>query len=353
MPSWSELLSELTPVSPNQGPDFDGLRRRHLARLVQLTGRPAVLYTSGWMGGLVQGPETSIGLQDMQGLMEVFQGVPGPELDLILHSPGGDASAVASLVHYMRSKYSHVRAFVPLAAMSAATMWALAADEIVMGKHSQLGPIDPQLVTPSGAVPTRAILQDFERAAAECGNDPGKLSAWLPTLQQYHPGMLEFCRNAEELARELVRDWLRDYMFARETDAEEKAEKAAAFFADASLHKSHSRGIFRDEARNYGLKIIDLEAQQELQDAVLTVHHAAMHTVGALPVSKLIENHLGRAFIRQAPLVVQAPFNPVLMPIPTQPPVPAPTSSETPSPTPAPPRDAAGVSKLAHRLPSR
>jgi hypothetical protein len=71
-------------------------------------------------------------------------------------------------------------------------------------KHSQLGPIDPQLVTPTGAVPTKAILQDFERAAQECGGDPGKLSAWLPTLQQYYPGMLEFCRSAEDLARELV-----------------------------------------------------------------------------------------------------------------------------------------------------
>ncbi|MGH3672307.1 MAG: SDH family Clp fold serine proteinase [Pseudonocardiaceae bacterium] len=333
MPSWGELLPELTPVGPNQGPDFDGVRRRYLARLVQLTGRPAVHYTSAWMNGLIQGPDTSIGLQDMQGLMEVFQGVAGPELDLILHSPGGDASAVASLVHYMRSKYSHVRVFVPLAAMSAATMWALAADEIVMGKHSQLGPIDPQLVTPRGAVPTRAVLQDFERAAAECGDDPGKLSAWLPTLQQYYPGMLELCRNAEELARELVRDWLRDHMFAGETDAGEKAEKAAAFFADASRHKSHSRGIFRDEARDYGLKIIDLEVQQELQDAVLTVHHAAMHTVGALPVSKLIENHLGKAFIRQASVIMQAQINPVLPLVPTQPPAPTPTSSEAPPDT--------------------
>jgi hypothetical protein len=314
MPSWGELLPELAKG------DFDGVRRRYLTQLVARTGRPAVLYASGWMSGLVQGPDTSIGLPDMQGLMEVFQGVPGPDLDLILHSPGGDASATASLVHYMRSKYSNVRVFIPLAAMSAATMWALAADEIVMGKHSQMGPIDPQLVTPTGAVPTKAILQDFERASQECGNDPGKLSAWLPTLQQYYPGMLEYCRNAEDLARELVQTWLRDYMFAGQEDAGDKAKAAAGFFADASRHKSHSRGIFRDEAREHALNITDLEEDQDLQDAVLSVHHAAMHTVGSLPVSKLIENHLGRAFIRQAPVVLQGP----LQQVPQQPAAPQP-----------------------------
>lgn len=256
------------------------------------------------MGGIVQGADTSIGMVDMQGLMEVFQGIPGPDLDLILHSPGGDASAVASLVHYMRSKFTHVRVFVPLAAMSAATMWALAGNEIVMGKHSQLGPIDPQLVGPTGAVPARAILQDFERAAQECGGDPGKLSAWMPTLQQYHPELLDTCRRAEDLARELVQNWLQDYMFVDYSDTKDKAKAAADFFADATLHKSHSRGIFRDEARKLDLNIIDLEADQSLQEAVLSVHHAAMHTVGSLPVAKLIENHLGRAFIRQAQVLL-------------------------------------------------
>jgi hypothetical protein len=94
-------------------------------------------------------------------------------------------------------------------------------------------------------------------------------------------------------------------MFAGQDDAADKAKAAADFFADATRHKSHSRGIFRDEARVYGLDITDLEEDQALQEAVLSVHHAAMHTVGSLPVAKLIENHMGRAFIRQAPIVIQ------------------------------------------------
>ena len=81
--------------------------------------------------------------------------------------------------------------------MAAATMWSLAADRIVMGKNSQLGPIDPQLQMPQGMVPAGAIRRQFEKAKLECGKDPASLSAWLPTLQQYIPGLLEISSDAE------------------------------------------------------------------------------------------------------------------------------------------------------------
>jgi hypothetical protein len=67
--------------------------------------------------------------------------------------------------------------------MSAATMMACVADEIVMGKHSFLGPIDPQLImmTTLGprSIPAQAILDQFVKAKAECA-DTAKLPAWLP-----------------------------------------------------------------------------------------------------------------------------------------------------------------------------
>ena len=70
-------------------------------------------------------------------MMEVCRDLNGPGLDLILHSPGGSAEATASIVRYLRRNFDHIRVFVPVAAMSPATMWALAGDVIVMGKHSQ------------------------------------------------------------------------------------------------------------------------------------------------------------------------------------------------------------------------
>lgn len=81
----------------------------------------------------------------MQGMMEVCRGLTGPGLDLIVHSPGGSAEATASMVRYLRQKFTHIRVFVPLAAMSAATMWALSGDEIWMGTMPRSIPWPAQL----------------------------------------------------------------------------------------------------------------------------------------------------------------------------------------------------------------
>jgi ClpP class serine protease len=65
--------------------------------------------------------------------MEAVSNVEEREVDLILHSPGGSAEAAESIVEYLRTRFDRVRVIVPVAAMSAATMMALSADEIVMG----------------------------------------------------------------------------------------------------------------------------------------------------------------------------------------------------------------------------
>jgi len=84
--------------------------------------------------------------EDTYGFMEVFHGLKGEGLDLILHMPGGATEATEGLVSYMRSKFKDVRVIVPHAAMSAATMLACSSDKIIMAKHSFIGPIDPQLI---------------------------------------------------------------------------------------------------------------------------------------------------------------------------------------------------------------
>jgi hypothetical protein len=237
--------------------------------------------------------------------MEVFRGLRGDALDLIIHSPGGSVEAVDRLVRYMRSKFKEVRVFVPLAAMSAATMWALACDQIVMGKHSQLGPTDPQVQLASGPRAAGELREEFEQAVEQCRNDPARLSAWLPILQQYPPGLLQACQDFERLGTELVQEWLKTYMFAGRDDREAKSREVAEYFANQKLHKSHGRGIDREQARALGVDIVNLEDDQDLQDAVLSIHHAVLHTFTNTQATRLVENHLGRAWIEQS---VALPF---------------------------------------------
>ncbi|MDP8991574.1 MAG: serine protease [Actinomycetota bacterium] len=300
MPTWGEILLELNQSATARGglPDFDAIRRKYLAQLAALTGRDTIIYYSDWLAGGV--PQTAITLEDVQGMMEVCTGMHGAGLDLLIHSPGGSAEDTASIVRYLRGRYGHIRAFVPLAAMSAATMWALAGDTIVMGAHSQLGPIDPQVLPVTGGryVPARAIVEQFERAKEECKDDPAALGAWLPILQQYGPSLIAECEDAEQMSKRLVKDWLASYMFKGAEDAHERAQAVADYFGDYTQHRSHSLGIDRDTARKAGVeKIEDLESDPALQDAVLSVHHATLHTLSG-PAVKIVENHLGRAFVK-------------------------------------------------------
>jgi hypothetical protein len=62
---------------------------------------------------------------------------------------------------------------------------------------------------------------------------------------------------------------------------------------------SHARHISLKADQNLGLKVIALEDDQALQDAALSVHHAAILTMNMTPAVKLIENDRGVAFIQQ------------------------------------------------------
>lgn len=306
MPTWGELIPELNSAAAQHGAAaFDIVRRKYLDALAAHTGRNTILYATKWtQPGAVDPGLISITLEDVQGLMEVVHGLgSNTGLDLIMHSPGGSPDAAEAVVHYLRSKFSDIRIIVPQAAMSAATMLACAADSIVMGNHSSLGPIDPQflLATPGGTMahPAQAILDQFALAKDEC-KDPKLLGAWMPILPQYGPSLLLQCMNALDLAENLVAEWLRTWMFAQEgkRKAARKARAIARKLADHTSFKSHGRPIHRKAARDMGLVIADLESDQSLQDLVLTVFHATMHTFSVTPAVKIIENQNGRAFVR-------------------------------------------------------
>lgn len=319
MPTWGQIIAELQAEQLRTGQlPFDSVRRKYLTALHQHTGRQTILYATKWTQSGMGSPDpslVSINDEDIQGLMEVVYELKGQALDLILHSPGGSAEAAEAIVTYLRSKFNDIRVIIPQGAMSAATMLACASNRIVMGKHSFIGPIDPQFIiqTPLGvqAVPAHAILDQFQRAQEECKN-PALLSSWLPILSQYGPGLLVQCKNAIDLAEELVKGWLGGYMFNGKTP-----NPSASIAGKLSSHKefkSHGRHIPLQLARDMGLVVDALEDNHTFQEAVLSVYHATMHTLTATPVVKIIENHLGRAFIKIQQQVIMP--QPVFVPPP-------------------------------------
>ncbi len=173
--------------------------------LFSLTGRNIILYATAWTktGKQIVTPEIlSITDEDIQGLMEVIHGLKGESLDLILHSPGGSIEAAEAFVTYIRTKFSNIRVIIPQAAMSAATMIACSANAIVMGKHSSIGPIDPQFVlqTQLGRqmVPAQSIIDQFDLAKRE-SQDPKKLGGMDADPEPVRPCSAGSVRQCTEI----------------------------------------------------------------------------------------------------------------------------------------------------------
>jgi len=332
MPTWGEQLLELRKLKeaastaepqPSEQSPHDLLRRRYLKLLSEHTGRATIIYGTCWLENkqVPNGEALALTLGDQQGFTEAVSNVTEKDLDLILTSPGGSPEAAEAIMGYLRSRFDHIRAVVPVAAMSAATMMALACDEILMGTHSQLGPIDPQftLMTPEGprSAPGQAILDQFQMAKEEC-QDPRNLGAWLPLLRSLLPGLIAQCIHSREQAERFVAAQLEAHMLKGDR---EKATEVAAWFADFNAFKSHGRPVTAANALQQGLNVTRLEDDQTLQDLVLSVHHAVRHTFSDTGTTKLIENHHGRAYIEMlSPVLVQQPSPPAPAPAQTAPP---------------------------------
>lgn len=80
---------------------------------------------------------------------------PDVPIDLILHTPGWLVLASYQIAHAIKKHNGKVTVFVPHYAMSGGTLIALAADEIVMGEHAVLGPVDPQI----GEYPAASLIK--------------------------------------------------------------------------------------------------------------------------------------------------------------------------------------------------
>lgn len=279
----------------------DTIRRKYLKNLSEYTERDTILYCTAYSTPQANGvpsPALSLIPDDLQGFMTAVHGLNNDKLDIIIHSPGGTVEAAEQIINYLRSKYQHIRAIIPQSAMSAATMLSCACDEIIMAKHSAIGPIDPQMTfpTPNGTpftAPAHSLISEFEKAKQEIVSDPRTAPLWIPKLTTWPAGMLDICEKTIKLAKEKVTLWLESYMFKNDLDAHQKASSIAEWLGTYDNHLTHGRPIPIGMARSKGLKVISLEDNQELQEKVLSVFHAAIVTIEITNCVKIIENNNG------------------------------------------------------------
>jgi len=300
MPNWRDVLQDII-ARQRSGAEMaqravDLVRREYLAQLNQKTGRSVIAYYSGWLSK-PDTPQAEINDEDKNGfMMAVHKLDRNAGLDLILHTPGGDIAATESIVDYLRRMFGkNIRAIVPQTAMSAGTMIACSCQEILMTRHANLGPIDPHL----GGMPAYGLISEFRRALREIKKDSATLYVWQPIIAQYRPTLLSQCENAIKWSNEFVREQLASVMFEGDPQAHKLAAAIVKKLTDYTGNRTHRRHLHYDECRKIGLKVSLVEDDQELQDLVLTVHHCYMHSLMNSFSYKMIENHLGNAFVKQ------------------------------------------------------
>lgn len=319
MPSWSEILDRLNnDISKDkelktqiyiQNSNYEAeyrvqllniYRKQDLENLYNYTNRNIIAYYSCFIDVNEMTNNMAISDRDLQGFMNAVHKLDKSRgLDLILHTPGGSITAAELIVNYLKSIFkNNIRVIVPQIAMSAGTMIACAAKEIVMGKQSSLGPIDPSV----RGLSAYNVKEEFDRIIQECTADVRKIIVWKEILANYTPSLICECEKAIALSSELVSNWLSSNMFQRYKNR----EKIAKDIVDKHLNekaksKVHERHFNIDKCKSMGLKIVELEKDQTLQDLVLTLHHCYMIFLSSTAAVKILENHLLKSWIINGP----------------------------------------------------
>lgn len=296
MPNWKEVLDEIQLIASkgNVNP-LDEVRRKYLHEIYQKTGRNVIAYYSGWLQKK-DISDVAINDKDKNALMVTIHKMDRTKgLDLLLHTPGGEIAATESIVDYIKEMFGNdVRAIIPQISMSAGTMIALSTKEIMMGKQSNLGPIDPQM----GGLACQAIIDEFKTAVSDIQTNPNSAPLWQVIISKYHPTLLGECQYAIDWSEKLVGEWLDNNMCIGNSQLKDKILKE---FSDHESNKSHARHISRQKCKQIGVTVIDMEDDNDLQDLILTTHHAFMHTFSSSMAYKIVENQLGIAYIESLP----------------------------------------------------
>jgi membrane-bound ClpP family serine protease len=299
MPNWHDVFVEIQTLQAQAQAQAvnaqNTIRRKYLLDLHKHTGRNIIAYYSGWLSkGSIYLSE--INDEDKNGFMTTIHKLDRSlGLDLILHTPGGGIAATQSIVNYLQKMFGrNIRAIIPQIAMSAGTIMACCCKEIWLGKQSNLGPVDPQL----RGIPAHGVVQEFDRAIKEVKRDASRIVIWQQIIGQYKPTFLGQCENAIKWSNAFVEQQLADGMFEGLPDRKKKAKKITKALSNYPQNKTHDRHFDTDDCESMGLVIKRLEADPEMQDLVLTVHHCYMNLLMNTAAYKIIENHNGVALVK-------------------------------------------------------
>jgi len=172
-------------------------------------------------------------------------------LDLFVHSSGGDLDSTAKIVKLLRENCKKYSVIVPFYAKSAASLLAISADELVMCKCGELGPLDPQVRDPTTGlwVPAHSIREAL--LFIESVRDP---MVKMSLADRLPPLLMGAFREYQNTSRQYIEE-----AFAKIDEGNK--QKAISTFTERYL--SHGYPIDKKICKDVGLNVVDISESLE------------------------------------------------------------------------------------------
>lgn len=244
-------------AAPSKTPMYQAMhaeryRRQDLIKHIQKRwGRQLVCYVSGITA--------LINRDDILGFVDLLHNVPRDgNLDLLLHTGGGDIDAAEKLLSMVRTVVGtgSLRVIVPDFAKSAGTLIALGADKIVMSDTSELGPIDPQITLNDGhgnLIPhsVQSYLDAYTAHSESLQRNPNDVVARI-MLAKLDPATVKLFEAVRDRAKKFAEEHLNRWMFQTKKG---NFTKIAAELIDTKRWLSHGQMISWQDAQQMGLLV--------------------------------------------------------------------------------------------------
>lgn len=239
-------------------------------------------------------------------------------IDMIILSNGGYPHPAYQMMNVVRSKCKKLKAIIPIYAKSAATLMSLAADEIIMGPQSELGPIDMQMEHPlienlhisalEGYFPFIQLFgkfaSDFFPAAIRLADQISQniavkredavdiaLSSAVnylsPIISQINPTIVNMCYRALAMGETYAFNLLSRYMY------KDKPDREKVYIAGQTAHslvwnfQNHGQVISREDAKILNL-YIGYGENYDIFDMMYVITREMINILASGQISKAI-----------------------------------------------------------------
>lgn len=270
----------------------------------------------------VYNEKAPIGRDDIFDLIDQLNKIPTPpeetRIDMIILSNGGYPHPAYQMMNVVRAKCKKLKAIIPLYAKSAATLMALAADEIIMGPQSEIGPIDMQMEHPlienlhisalEGYYPFIQIYgkfaNDFFPAALRLADQIAQniaikrddavdiaintaVNYLTPLVSQINPTIVNMCYRALATGETYAFNLLSRYMF------KEKPERERLILSSQTAHalvwnfQNHGQVIARDDAKFLNL-YVGYGENYDIFDMMYVITREMLNILGTGQTAKAI-----------------------------------------------------------------